>query len=108
MPVFSTDTPFEYLPVAATSDGVNEVIPAVTGKKILVLGYVLNVNAAGVITLQDSDDAAIGSFELTDGGVVSYAGGLECPAFVIDEGLAFEISNANGVDTLGHITFAYV
>lgn len=97
----------EFVRVNATLDGDNTVITGRSNERILVLGYALNVNAAGVITLQDSaaSPAIHASFELVDGGGVSYAGGPDCPAFVVASGLNFEISNAAGVDTLGHITF---
>lgn len=99
-----------YARVNATSDGDNEVIAAVAGKTILVLGYVLNVNAAGVVTLQDGAASPVifASFELVDGGGVSYEGGVACPAFRVTKGSAFEISTAAGVDCLGHVTYVLV
>jgi hypothetical protein len=50
--------------------------------------------------------AVFASFELVDGGGVSYAGSVETPAFRVVEGNALVISNAAGVDCLGHITYA--
>lgn len=96
--------------VNATADGANELIAATTGKSIVVLGYALNVNAAGVITLQDDAGTPVvhASFELVDGGGVSYAGSPECPAFKVAAGQALDVSNAAGVDTLGHITYVLV
>jgi len=93
--------------INATADGANTVIAAVAGSSIIVLGYGLTVNAAGVITFQDSagSPAVFASFELVDSGGISYAGTIESPAFRVAEGNGFVISNATGVDTLGHITY---
>ena len=99
----------EYVRVNATADAANTVITGRSGEKIVIVGYALNVNAAGVITLQDSGTPTVfASFELVDGGGVSYAGSADAPAFVVTAGKNFVISNAVGVDTLGHITFKRV
>ncbi len=102
-----TPAEFKYARVNATADGENTVISAVTGKRIVVLGYALNLNAAGVITVKDGT-STFASFEFTDGGGCSYAGSVDCPAFKLNEGKALVIENAAGVDTLGHITYVLV
>lgn len=93
--------------INATSDGDNTVISGVADKSIVVLGYAINANAAGVVTLQDSAGTANvhASFELTDGGSVSFAGGTNCPAFRVAKGNGFEVNCAAGVDCLGHVTY---
>ena len=99
----------KFVRVNATADGDNTVITnSDVDKAIVVFGYALNVNAAGVITVQDSAGTPVvhASFELVDGGGVSYAGSSDTPAFVLAKGTNLEISNAAGVDTLGHITYA--
>ena len=100
----------KHVRVAAESDGDNAVIAAVAGKKVRVLGFCLNVNAAGVITIQDTNATPVvaASFELADGGSVVYTGGVDCPAFETATGYGLEISNAAGVDTLGFITYQLV
>ena len=98
----------KFVRVNATTDGDNTVIAAVTGKTVVVLGYAINANAAGVVTLQDTANTVVASFELTDGGGVTYAGGPACPAFKLPKGLGLEISNAAGVDCLGHLTYILV
>ena len=95
---------FKFTRVNATADGENTVIAAVTGKRIVVLGYALNVNAAGVITIKDGT-STFASFKFADGGGCSFAGSLDCPAFRLNEGKALVIENAAGVDSLGHITY---
>jgi len=93
--------------VNATSDGDNTVISAVAEKQIVVIGYSVGTNAAGVITFQSTEASPtiVASFELTDGGGVVFAGSYDCPAFQLPRGTGFEISTAAGVDALGHITY---
>lgn len=100
----------EFVRVNATSDAANTVVTGRTGEHIVVVGYALNVNAAGVITIQDSagSPAVYASFEFVDGGGASYAGTTDAPAFKIAAGLNLVISNAAGVDTLGHLTIRRV
>jgi hypothetical protein len=108
MPVFPGDV--KYARVNATADGDNTVIAAVSGKALRVLGYQLATTAAGTITLQDSagSPAVFASFPMAANGNISYAGGLQAPAFETASGVALEISNGAGVDTLGHITYVEI
>lgn len=94
----------------ATSDGDNTVVEAATGKRIVVLGYALNVNAAGVVKFQSTATEAViaAEFEFTDGGGATYAGGPECPAFELAMGVGLEINCATGVDGLGHVTYVLI
>lgn len=96
--------------INATSDGDNTVVTGTSGYKIRVLSYAVNANAAGVIAFQDSAGSPVvaASFELTDGGGVSFAGGLEAPAFEVASGLNLEINTAAGVDALGHVSYVLV
>lgn len=91
--------------VSATSDGLNTVIPGVTGRRIRVLGYVLVVTLAGTIQIEDTGGAILASFPVAANGGVSYAGGIEAPAFQTDADRGLAIRNPAGVDTLGHITY---
>ena len=105
-----TSVPIKFARVNATADGDNTIITGVGGKKLRVLGYALVASAAGIITIQDSagTPAILAQFPLAANGGVSYAGGLECPAFETPTGNGLEISNPSGVDTLGHITYIEV
>lgn len=100
----------KYARVNATADGDNSIITGVSEKSIVVLGYALNANAAGVVTLQDSAATpnVHASFALAANGSVSYAGGTNCPAFKIAVGNGLEVNNAAGVDTLGHVSYILV
>jgi hypothetical protein len=93
--------------VNATADGDNVVIAAASGKQYTVLGYAIGVNAAGVITFQDTTASPniYASYELTDGGGVSFAGNFDCPAFEVHANKGFEVSTAAGVDALGFVTY---
>jgi len=96
--------------VNATSDGDNTVVAAVVGKKIRVIGYSLTTTAAGVIALQDTTGTPVvhATLSFAAAGSASYAGGPLCPAFETASGAGVEISNAAGVDTLGHLTYIEV
>jgi hypothetical protein len=96
--------------VNATADGDNAVITAVTGKKILVTGYVLTVTLAGLISVQDTAGSPVvhAQFSLATNGGVSYAGSLESAAFLTAAGTGVEVNNPAGVDTHGHMTYAEV
>jgi hypothetical protein len=95
-----------YARANATADGDNVLIAAPGAREqITVLGYALNVNAAGVIILQDSANVPVASFEFVDSGGMAYAGGFDCPAFELPVGTGLEVNNAAGVDTTGHITY---
>jgi hypothetical protein len=95
--------------LAATADGDNTVIAAQgTGKKIRVLGYALNINAPGTVQWKSNTTALSGAMEFVDGG------GLVAPmcdpsigAFWFETAAneALVITNATGVDSLGHVTY---
>jgi len=96
--------------INSTSDGDNTVISAVSGKTIYVLGYVVNVNAAGTTNFQSTEASPtiVASYEFVDGGGASFAGSEQCPAFKLPKGTGLEVSNAAGVDTTGHVTYVLV
>lgn len=102
---------FRYARINATKDGDNTVIAAVEGKKIIVLGYTINLNAAGTVQFQDSAaeaPAVFAGYEFPDGGGASYGGGLECPAFEVTRSLGLEVSVAESVDATGHLTYVLI
>lgn len=100
--------PSQFTLVNATADGDNLVIAAPgAGLKIRVLGYVLTVTAAGVVSLQDTVGTPVvhGKFDLAAGENATYSGGMDAPAFELAENVGLEINNPTGVDTLGHMTW---
>lgn len=97
--------------LSATSDGNNTVVAAITGKKIRVKGYVLNVNAAGTVQWKSGTSTALsGAMELVDGGGVSapLAGPKDGFWFETASGEALVITTAAGVDALGHVAYEIV
>lgn len=112
MPVITHPGTFEvkHIRVNATADGDNEIVAAVTGKKIRVLAYALSVTGAGTISLQNTATTPVvhAQFPLAANGVVSYPGGIQAPAFETATGTGLEINNAALQDTLGHLTYSEV
>lgn len=96
--------------INATSDGDNTVVTGTAGKSIVVVNYVVNVNAAGVIQFQDSAGSAVvfASYEFPDSGGASFTGTELSPAFQVTQGLNLEINCAAGVDALGHLCYILV
>jgi hypothetical protein len=98
--------------ISATSDGANTVVAAVTGKKIRVLGYVLNVNAAGTVQWKTAASANLsGAMEFPDGGgatapLCDAAAGVFW--FETVAGEALTITCAAGVDALGHVVYQLI
>jgi hypothetical protein len=99
-----------YAKIAATSDGDNVVIEGAAGQHIVVLGYALNVNAAGVVKFQDTASSPVvkAEFEFADGGGATYTGGPYCPAFELAVGVGLEVNVATGVDGTGHLTYVLI
>ena len=98
--------------INATADGANTVVSAQTGKKIRVLGYVLNVNAAGTVQWKTGASANLsGAMEFPDGGgaTANLCDPLsEVFWFETVAGEALTITCAVGVDALGHVVYQLI
>lgn len=107
MATFPADV--KYAVVNAAADGDNVIIAAVAGKSIRVLGYALTgaSTAGGTITLQDTAGTPVvhAKLAIANNGGVSYAGGLQAPAFQTAAGTGVEVNNPTGVDTFGHMVY---
>lgn len=100
---------FRYVRVNATADGNNTVITGTSGKSILVVGYTLNVTAAGSISVRDGAATVYADFSLPAFGGAAYSGGVNAPAFKLATGSNLVINNVTaGVDTTGHLTYILV
>jgi hypothetical protein len=96
--------------IAATADGDNTIVAApAAGYKIRVLGYALNVNAAGTVQWKSgAATAKSGAMEFPDGGGIApgfidpSTGGFwfECAAAE-----ALVLATSAGVDGLGHVSY---
>lgn len=98
----------KHVRINATSDGDNTVISAVPGRKIRVLSYVITATGAGTCLFQSTSDVVAASFSLAAQGGVSYAGGINAPAFETATGTGLEVSCAASQDILGHLTYQEV
>lgn len=106
-----TATAIKYVNVAATVDGDNVVVAAVTGRKLRVLGYhVQVVTTAGIFKFQDTavTPVVFAEFDGAIRGTFEYSGGLDAPAFDTALSLGLEINTAAGVDVKGHLTYIEV
>ena len=105
-----SESGIKYAMVEAAADGANELVAAVASKKIVVIGYVLSVDVAGVITVQDDTGTPVelAKLSLATDGVASYSGGINAPAFETSVGKALDLDNPAGTDTFGHVTYIEV
>lgn len=97
---------FKFASVSLTATG--DLVTAVTGKKIRVLGYALVCSAALTINFESGTTDLTGAMEIAANGGVSYAGGLDAPAFETAAGskLALTISGTGNVR--GHLVYVVV
>ena len=94
----------QFVPVNATADGANTVVPAVTGGRIRVVSYLLMVTQpANPLLIQDDDGTLRAKFVFAANGGASFAGTDEGPAWEHGAGKALQIVNPVGVDTFGHL-----
>ena len=99
--------PVKYASVIATSDGDNQIVTAVTGRRIRGVGATFAVNAQGTAQWQDDGGANMS-------GAASYAqyGGYSADSdpniglFQTAVGQGVDLNMGAGVDGLGH--FAYL
>lgn len=96
---------FKDLGITATGD----VIAAVPGKRIVVIGYlVTNTVATGqTITFRTTTTAISGVIAIPSsiGGGISWQGGPECAAFQTGFNEPLNIALAAGTAIAGHITY---
>lgn len=106
--------PVKHANISAASDGENEIVAAVAGKRIVVISYVLVVvhaTARGTSTFRslaaNTDHATFfsGTDDLDGGLVYTYTGHPKAPAFECEVGEALGINNGSGVDCAGHVTY---
>jgi hypothetical protein len=110
MPLLSLSTAdVKYARVNATADGDNVVLAAVTGKKLVILGYQIQaITTAGVVTIKDSAAGVKATFDLAARQAVSYQGSSEAPAFETPTSEGLLINTQASQDVLGHLTYREV
>jgi hypothetical protein len=106
--------PVKYANISATSDGENEVVAAVAGKRIVVLSYVLAVvhaTARGATAFRsatsNTDHATFmsGTDDLDGPLVYAESGHPEAPLFACVIGEALALNNGTEVDCVGRLTY---
>lgn len=90
--------------VAATADGDNTVVAAVTGKRIVVVGYQLTSTTTAVATVK-SGSTSLFALSMTAAVHVPYAGSAQAPAFATAAGEALVVSTTAGQDVTGHLAY---
>lgn len=99
------DTRFASLGIAATGD----VIAAIPGKRIIVIGYVVTntVATAQSVQFRTTTTGVTGVIGIPSsiGGGISYQGGPECPAFMTGFNEPLNISLGASTAIAGHITY---
>lgn len=96
----------QFVPVDATADGANTVIPAIPGRPIRVVSYLLMVTQpANPLIVQDDDGTLRAKFVCAANGGVSFPGSEVGCAFESGFGKALQVVNPVGVDTYGHMAY---
>lgn len=92
--------------VAASTDGDNTVVAAVTGKKIVVVAYQLGHTSTGVVTWRSG---AAGTIHMTasaaSAGSYTFAGSRDVPAWIGDISATLNCNVAAGTDCIGRISY---
>lgn len=96
----------------ATSDGENEIVAAVAGKRITVIGGVItswHATAGAQIDLRSGTSNTVHArFQcglVNAPAVIPVVGSIDAPAFECDVGDSLAINNASGVDSTGYIIY---
>ena len=96
----------QFAAINVAADG--ELVAAVSGKKIRVISYLIVAAAAETVTFESDGTPISGVIPLSANGGVSYAGGLEAPAFetAAGESLDIDLGATESVD--GHLAYVLV
>jgi hypothetical protein len=98
--------PIKFASISLAASG--EVVAAVTGKKIRVLGYVLAAAGAVSVNWENGTTDISGVTSLITGTPVSYAGGWDAPAVETSAGAALNLTLSGAVQVSGHVTYIEV
>lgn len=95
--------------VAADDDGANQIVAAVPGESICVLGYSLSITPATTTadntTFKSASTAISGAMFSSAATLV--APNSEIPYMETAKGEALNLDNAAGIDVYGHITIGF-
>lgn len=106
---YSTDpNDIKFARVNADADSDNTIVPAVSGRKLRVLGYQLIASAAGIATVKSAANV-LAELQVPAGlDPIAYAGGHDAPAFETGANEALIINTQVGQDVNGHLTYVEV
>lgn len=105
--------PFKFKRVAATADGLQDIIPAVAGKKFRVIGYsftIVGTQTPGTYAaVEDSSANVLLDLPFPNAGGSNETGGVECPLFETPTAnTALKLRNPTGIDTYGRLTYVEI
>lgn len=100
------DDNIKFATISQTATG--DLVTAVTGKKIRVLGYVMVCSASLTLNFESGTTDISGAMEIAANGGVSYAGGLDAPAFETAAGAKLALTQSGTGNVRGHLTYVLV
>lgn len=98
---------FKFVSIDGTSDGDNEVVAAVTGRRIRVLGIYLSADAAGQVAIK-SGSTVIGKAEFIASNLSQNVSMGGVPVFQTASGEALVINTTASQDIAGFVTYVLV
>lgn len=93
--------------VNGDSDGDNEIVAAVTGKKIRVVAFILSTTTTGLVSVK-SGSTVKAEISFTAAQPVPFAGGPHAPAFETAIGEALVLTTQASQDVNGSLAYMLV
>ena len=95
------------VPITQGAAGTTEIVPGVVGYTIVVVSYVLILDAAGTWEFQTGARSLSGAMPAdAKGGAAATGGTADSPLLVGDKGGNLEVVSS-GAKAFGHLTFYY-
>lgn len=95
----------KFAAVEAVADGDNTIVAAITGKRIIVLGYMLTWRQAGLLVVRSGAATVLSRLDKGALADASYVGDMGNPAFQTEAGAALVMNVPAAVDVVGHLTY---
>lgn len=99
-------SPIKFAVISKTATG--DLVAAVTGKKIRVLGYQLTASAAFTANFESGTTDITGVMNIPANGALSYAGGREAPAFETAAGAKLALTLGGTGQVSGFLSYIEV
>lgn len=94
--------------IATAAAGATQLVAAVVGKRIRVLGYTLVAAAAVTAKFQSATNDLTGALPLAANGGASPTGAPQVPLFETNVGEALNVNLGGAVAVAGHLTYMEV